>query len=454
MATRDDVLDAIDRIRTTAGAGEATRLAQAALTLPLPPAGYDSVLDRLYAAYPAIGDQQQGRGPQAIRAAETALAQQLSASAQFDRNILEALRHAHKTTVEGRRRLDDLETEVAAAAASWDLSTAAGAREFQRFLITKLGEIIATVEQANDDDRSKGALAAALTGLYHSTPAEPGDADPSDRSPEQATEPAPPADGDLPQSCADPESDAYLEPLDDDTMMAVPDAAQRLPQFTTPMAPGLGSEGPGFGGLPAGMPAGFPWTGLNTSPGGDELSDEAQFLPEDAGGTDPPDGADDTETGGDDSAPDQGERGPVVVRLPDGETTTVSDPRLAAAMQAVADGQPVVEAFRSQGIDIPPPGTPVAAAVDAARLQPGDIGVFTDRHALAVGDGKALLDGQVHLVTNMRGPSFLGWQHPPAFPREPEADASPVETRPASAINASLTLKNPPLTGIVDEPGR
>jgi hypothetical protein len=197
MATRDDVLDAIDRIRTTAGAGEATRLAQAALTLPLPPAGYDSVLDRLYAAYPAIGEQQRGRGPQAIRAAETALAQQLSASAQFDRNILEALRHAHKTTVEGRRRLDDLETEVAAAAASWDLSTAAGAREFQRFLITKLGEIIATVEQANDDDRSKGALAAALTGLYHSTPAEPGDADPSDRSPEQATEP-PPADGDLP----------------------------------------------------------------------------------------------------------------------------------------------------------------------------------------------------------------------------------------------------------------
>jgi hypothetical protein len=202
------------------------------------------------------------------------------------------------------------------------------------------------------------------------------------------------------------------------------------------------------------MPAGFPWTGLNTSPGGDELSDEAQFLPEDAGGTDPPEGADDTETGGDDSAPDQGERGPVVVRLPDGETTTVSDPRLAAAMQAVADGQPVVEAFRSQGIDIPPPGTPVAAAVDAARLQPGDIGVFTDRHALAVGDGKALLDGQVHLVTNMRGPSFLGWQHPPAFPREPEADASPVETRPASAINAPLTLKNPALTGIVDEPGR
>lgn len=454
MATRDDVLDAIDRIHMVAGAGEPTRLAQAALTLPLPPAGYDEILDRLYSAYPRIGDQQLGRSARAMRAAESALAQQLSTSAEFDRRIIEALRSAHKTTAEGRRRLDDLETEIAAAAASWDLSTASGAREFHRFLIAKLGEIIATVEQANDDDTSKAALAAALTGLYHAMPTERGDPAPVDSDSQQPTEEAPPAGADTQQPCPEPEIDPYLEPLEDDAGTEFPEAAQRLPQFASPMVPGLGSDGPGFGGLPAAMPAGLPWTGLAAGPGSDGVAGEDEFPPEDARGVDPSEGSEGSGTDGDDSAPDEGEQGPVVVRLPDGETTTVADPRLAAAMQAVADGRPVVEAFRSQGIDVPPPGTPVVAAVDAASLRPGDIGVFTDRHALAVGDGKALLDGQVHLVTNLQGPGFLGWQHPPAFVREPEVAATPAATRPATALNALLTLKNPALTGIVDEPGR
>ncbi|WP_052956948.1 DUF4226 domain-containing protein [Mycolicibacter heraklionensis] len=442
MTTRDDVLDAIGRIERAGGAGEATRLAQAALTLPLPPSGYDSVLTRLRSVYPVPGDQQQGRAAQAMKLAETALAQQLSSAAGFDRQIIEALRHAHKTTLEGRRRLDELEAEIAGAAGAWDLDTAAGAREFQRFLIGKLGQIIKVVEETNDDDTSKQALANALTGLYAAAQ--------SDRR-----DPPPAEEG---QPSLGPDPDSYPDVLVDDEPAA--DAAddtevpQGLPQLATPMFPGLGADGPGFGAMPAAMPAGLPWTGLTPGAGGDDLPAEDDYRPEEAATADAPDGADADGADGDTPAQEPGEQGLVTVRLPDGETTTVANPQLGAAMQAVADGQPVVEAFRSQGIHVPPPGTPVVAAVDVTSLRPGDIGVFTDRHALAVGGGKALLDGQLHLVENLRGPGFLGWQHPPALAQEPAPasaqEPAPVATRPAAALGSLMSLKKPAPTGIVD----
>ncbi|WP_024442131.1 MULTISPECIES: DUF4226 domain-containing protein [unclassified Mycobacterium] len=387
--------------------------------------------------YPASGEQQQGRAAQAMRQAEAALAQQLSTAADFDRQIIEALRHAHKTTLEGRRRLDDIEAEIAGAAGAWDLSTAAGAREFQRFLIDRLGQIIRVVEEANDDDASKQALAAALTRLY-----------PAAQSDCQESAPG----GDDQSLSVDPDTDAYPDLLADDEPMADHLAAsQRLPpELATPMFPGMGADGPGFGAMPAAMPSGFPLTGPASGLGLDGLPADDDYPSEEAATAEASDGADADGADGDTPAQDPGEAGPVAVRLPDGETTTVANPQLAAAMQAVADGQPVVEAFRSQGIHIPPPGTPVVAAVDVVSLRPGDIGVFTDRHALAVGAGKALLDGQIHLVENLRGPGFLGWQHPPALVQEPAPPAEPVATRPASALGGIASLKRAARTVIVD----
>ncbi|WP_409427832.1 DUF4226 domain-containing protein [Mycobacterium sp. SMC-11] len=435
MATRDDVLDAIDRIERAGGAGEATRVAQAALTLPLPPSGYDDVLSRLG----STGDQQHGRAAQSMKLAEAALAQQLSTAADFDRQIIEALRHAHKTTLEGRRRLDDLEAEIAGAARSWDLSTAAGAREFQRFLVGRLGQIIKVVEETNDDDASKEALATALAGLYLGVP--------SDRH-----EPTPAADDQtLP---VDPDTEPYPDVLaDDEPATDDQEAPQRLPQLATPMFPGMGSDGPGFGAMPAAMPSGLPINGPTPGWGSGDLPAEDDDGAEEAAADKPLDDADadaDADADGDTSEQAPGERGPVTVRLPDGETTTVTNPQLAAAMQAVADGQSVVEAFRSQGIHVPPPGTPVLAAVDVASLRPGDIGVFTDRHALAVGAGKAVLDGQVHLAENLRGPGFLGWQHAPSLAQEPAPPAEPVATRPATALGGLMRLKKAAPTVIVD----
>jgi hypothetical protein len=60
--------------------------------------------------------------------------------------------------------------------------------------------------------------------------------------------------------------------------------------------------------------------------------------------------------------------------------------------------------------------------------------MFTDRHALALGHGKALLDGQIQHTATVTGPSFLGWEHPPtpATATAPARTETPTPTRPAA----------------------
>ena len=81
------------------------------------------------------------------------------------------------------------------------------------------------------------------------------------------------------------------------------------------------------------------------------------------------------------------------MHLPDGDTVTAPTPELAAAITAAIAGTPVPEAYRQQGITIPAAGTAVAHPLDPARLVPGDIGMLTDRHAVALGNGKAVFNG-------------------------------------------------------------
>jgi hypothetical protein len=61
--------------------------------------------------------------------------------------------------------------------------------------------------------------------------------------------------------------------------------------------------------------------------------------------------------------------------------------------------------------------------------------MFTNRHALALGQSKALLDGQIQHISTVTGPSFLGWEHPPApvTTAEPARTDPPAPTRPAAA---------------------
>jgi hypothetical protein len=127
--------------------------------------------------------------------------------------------------------------------------------------------------------------------------------------------------------------------------------------------------------------------------------------------------------------------GPTTVTLPTGESVTAASPQLAAVIKAAAGGMPIADAFREQGITIPPPGTAVADPVDPSRVAPGDIGMFTNRHALALGESRALLNGQIQHISTVNGPSFLGWEHPPA----PVMTAAPARTDPPAPTRPAIT---------------
>ena len=440
MTTRQDVYDAVEQIGQ-AGYADFDALDAAADALTCPPEQLDPILDRLHKRFPQVfkpepaaaqpgGQEQRGSAAQAMRSAEAELSLQHSAAAQFDRQVIEALLHAHKTTVAGRQALDGLDAEIESAVRSADLSTAAGARQLQAFLLAKLGQIIAIVETANADDTSKQALAAAWAALYAEQAVGDGHVptgdDPGsgvDRYPE-------PLDGyfdDLPTNePAGPSEAAGHRPLPSPTVVAGP---------LMPAGPGLSSEPPASVGLPTGgIPAGLVpggWTpgphrqalggrGDDGWPPTDELSDgptEAEN--------------EDARRDADTPAAD-----PRLVTLPDGETVTAATPQLAAVVQSAADGTPIAEAFRRQGITIPPPGTAVTGPLDQSRVGLGDIGMFTDRHALGLGNGRALLDGQIQRVANVRGPSFLGWQHPPVTTEPASPELPPTPTRPAAAVPA------------------
>ena len=398
-------------------------------------------------------DRETGDAADAIANAEAALAQQNSASSQLDLQVISAILNAHLHTVDGSEALTRLQHETEAAVRTRsDLDTPAGARDFQRFLIGKLRDIREVVLNASLDDTSKSALMAAWTSLYDASKGEPNTAGERPRAPASADAAAAAGATDDVDTDWDPLLDSLL--ADDDALSGDdpgPDPAgvaamPAIPQ--QPMAPAMPTFGggslPGFGSLPASMagwegPGRLPLSGLQggerTDPGLDEPADEELPYDKDQSSRDasnePGDGTD-APPG---EASDLRSAGPTQVTLPDGETITAATPQLAAAITAAVGGTPIAEAFQQQGMTIPPPGTAVPSPVDSLQVAPGDIGMFTDRHALALGPGKALLDGQIQHIATVSGPSFLGWEHPPALnatvttPAKPDP---PTPTRPAT----------------------
>lgn len=442
MATREDVIDAIKLIERAGYQGEATKTAQAQLLLPLSAQQYDAILQRLLAACPQVFAPlpapvddvvQLGAAAAAMKKAEAALSQQLSATAEFDRQVLEALLHANKTTREGRQKLEDLESQIESVLPAWNLSTAVGARELQRFLTAKLGQIITVVEDANDDDASKRALAAAWAALY----ASQADGDSSEPAP--VGSPDTPAATVAPEPLGETDIGSYPDLFADDELLPGDLAPQPGVAPVAPAPPGMGGEAPGGLALPAaGLPTGLP---LSAIPQGLQSALAAPLGDADAAGSEPTeqdtfDGVDEDQSGADGEAaaaapePD----GPTAVTLPNGERITAATPQLAAVIEAAAGGTPIAEAFRQQGIVIPPPGTAVTGPLDQSRLIPGDIGMFTDRHALALGNDTALLDGQIQHTANVTGPSFLGWQHPPVPVDQTATTQTPTPTQLSATV--------------------
>ncbi|SPM29775.1 DUF4226 domain-containing protein [Mycobacterium terramassiliense] len=468
MSTYDELINAITSVRDRTGdpngwqVGLAPDEVAAVMTPTTRPETLDAIVRKIRQhhaslfgaaapggppAGPAPGapepDRGQGQAAEAMTDAEAALAHQNSASSQLDMQVINAILNAHLNAVEGREALTKLqrETEVAVLTRS-DLDTPAGARDFQRFLIGKLKDIRAVVLNASLDDTSKSALMAAWTSLYDASRHGP------DERPAAAAVPvAVPADG----TTGEPVDDPDVDPLLDSMPAADPGpptgdlpGPSPVGSATGPAAPAMPAAPPtvpaipGFGGAP--IPGG---TGGLQLPGLHDLGAERPFGshdpdPADNAGPDEPDDSDEDKRHAEEVATDQSESpavGPTAVTLPDGDTVTAASPQLAAAIQAAVGGASIPDAFHQQGITIPPPGTPVPHPIDPLQATPGDIGILTDRHALALGHEKALLDGQIQRIATVSGPNFLGWEHPPAVsaPASPPVEPhTPTPTGPAA----------------------
>lgn len=429
--------------------------------------------------------EQAGSSVAVIQERQALLARQHDAVAEADRELADVLASAHAAMRESVRRLDAIAAELdravpdqdqlavdtlmgarefqtfeieAAVRIRSDLDTPAGARDFQRFLIGKLKDIREVVATASLDAASKSALMAAWTSLYDASKGDRGDAD--DRGPASVGSGGAPARGagQQPELPTRAEPDCLLDSLlledpgllaDDlqvpgGTSAAIPSAS------STPSLPNLGGATmPGGGATPAlvpgvSAPGGLPLSGLLRGVGdepeltdfderGQEVRDPADYEHSnepDERRADDREGADEDAGLGKSESPPQA---PTTVTLPNGETVTAASPQLAAAIKAAASGTPIADAFQQQGIAIPLPGTAVANPVDPARISAGDVGVFTDRHALALGPRKALLDGQIQHISAVRGRNFLGWIHPAATATAPARTEAPTPTRPAAA---------------------
>jgi hypothetical protein len=463
MATANDLLAAVEHVKDCTGDPKAwltgltpqdIRDAMTAFTAS--PQRLDGVIARIRQQHPDLfaprtgkmivpsqtgpagrlpaPDRQEGAAADAIRDAEAALAHQNSATAQVDLQVVTAVLNAHQKNAEGREALNSLQHDIEAAVTTRsDLDTPAGARDFQRFLIGKLRDIRDVVANASLDDTSNSALMAAWTSLYDSAKPD-GDADEHRRSadvPDGSPAHSPPAPA---ETTADP----YLDSLPvADAGLLPEDAPAQVPPTPPPITPAMPSI-PSFGG--GGIPGAFPLSG--PLQGGDDQRspkdlDDALLEAGDPEGEPSADEDGDEQTGHHDAEPTAEQAptaGPTTVSLPNGETVTAANPQLAAAIKAAASGMPIADAFRQEGITIPPPGTAVPDPVDPARLAAGDIGMLTDRHALALGQSRALLNGQIQHISTVNGPSFLGWEHPPGpvTAAAPDRTDPPAPTRPAT----------------------
>lgn len=392
-----------------------------------------------------------GDAAHAINIAEAALAQQNSVTALLDLQVVSAILNAHATNAAGLGALDDLQREVESAVVGRaDLDTPAGARELQRHLTGLIREITTVVQSSNLDATSKAALAAALASLYRGTVPVEGRPDPDD-----ATSTAPATDAVDAESPSGPTADPvgadrlFDELFAPDPGEALLDAPQTSPPVPAampqiPAVPGLGGLGtsaapslpPGGIGLPAGgLPIPGPMldpTALGASPAEPGEPSAPPDMPDDRHADDSPEGASKADAdAGDEHSPQLPADQTVV--LPTGEVITASSPELARVISDAVAGTPIAEAFQRQGITLPAPGSVVPNPLVPEALQPGDVGVYADRYALALGNGKAVLNNQIQPTADIAGPGFLGWLHPPGPGAVTPADDqdSPAPTRPA-----------------------
>jgi hypothetical protein len=119
--------------------------------------------------------EQSGPSMAAIQAKQTGLAARDRATADADRVLADTVLGAHTATVAAADRLDAIAAEIDDCVrnqSAFAVDTSLGAREFQKFLITRHRELVAIVTEAQRDDAARATLLESLRSQYSTSPAD------------------------------------------------------------------------------------------------------------------------------------------------------------------------------------------------------------------------------------------------------------------------------------------
>lgn len=427
-------------------------------------------------------EQNKGEAAKAAKTLEDKLQDRNNKATDADRELAQAVLNAHATTAEGAKRLNDIQSEITAAVNSATaLDTPMGAREFSKFLNSKLAEISDVVKTASLDAESQKSVLSALAEFYgtrttdNANNGEQGKGDDQKGQGDGQGGGQGGAGGDG-GGAGGGDLGGDLGGLGDPLLDGAGggDPLSKLAESAAPaLQSGLGaaSQIPSqIAGIPAqlaGMGSSIPGMfGGNGNGRGGELTDPFKTDKKAGGEGDPFDPAADAELAGlfgneplpgegdngdnndgdnkdDDKKDDKDDKGepkpgepvnnpnaPGVLSNPNGPTPvtidgmiyTADNPKLAAAVTDISKGTPPLEAFRKHDIALPPPTSPPATPLGPDQLRFGSYGTYSNGDIVVVLDKqRAIIDGEVQPISSAASkPGFLGWQDPPAPTASPE----------------------------------
>jgi Domain of unknown function (DUF4226) len=438
-------------------------------------------------------EQQSGKAADAVKKLQGELKNHYSTLSDAEEKLSEVLLNAHATTSAGRDQLNDIQQKIVDAVnnPTMAMDTPAGERSFLTFLRSQVSEIngVLTSGALSAEDQGKAAL--ALAALYAAGGGAGPGGDPSTQQPSGPPSPASGTPGPDPATTPGPAADpgiadpglgpapAMPDPSMSDLLGGGPLGADPMSSLAS-MLPGALSGLGGLGGAGAGPLDGLgglagaaaPLAGLASGlgdPGNHgHASDQTEKPADDTTGHSKDDKGDKTDPAKTDTTtPPPGNQQPAgqqdqqnpnttpgaggppaplappgtpptTVKLPDGSTATARTPQAAQAIRDYLAGSTIDSAYRQNGIQLPPPGTPVINPVDPTRVTCGDVAMFKDHYVPVLSSVKAFLNGQVvPLGSVSSSPDFLGFIDPTAAaaaagsPPPPPAPAWPPAASPA-----------------------
>jgi hypothetical protein len=436
-------------------------------------------------------EQQSGKAADAVTKLQRELKSHYSKISEAEEKLSEVLLNAHATTTEGQTKLDAIQKKIVDAVnnPAMAVDTPAGERSFLMFLRNQVSDIDDLLASGSLSAQDQSKAAQALSALYAADAGAP--ADPPVQQP-PTPQPAAPAPTPDPSPAPDPglgdpglgSAPQAQEPGLSDLLGAAPMGADPASSLAS-MLPALGGLGAGAATSPLDGLAGLggaasPLAGLGSQLGergsnnqpADDSDDSPQRAKDNKDGRDVKDGPAKADTT---TAPAGGQQEPAgqqgqnsnaaggepptpaapptapsaTVKLPDGSTATARNPQAAQAIRDYLAGDTVDASYRKNGIQLPPPDTPITHPVDPRHLTCGDLAMFTDHYVPALSSVKAFLNGQVvPLGSVASSPDFLGWIDPTAAATGALAPAALSPAPPAGPPPAVAPPAAPAAAGL------